>query len=301
MLRPSRHAQSQQEQVLSNVLIVHAHPEPKSLTSALKDLTVETLTAQGHAVQVSDLYAANWKAVADRGDFLEQKQADRLSYAVESRHAFATGTQTPDVEAEQQKLLWADAVLLSFPMWWFGMPAILKGWVDRVFAYGFAYGVGAHGGERWGDRYGEGTLSGRRAMLSVTIGGRAPHYGERGVNGRLDDLLWPIQHGMLFYPGMRVLPPFVVYQSDRLTDAEWPAVAEAYRQRIAQLFSDEPIPYRAQNGGHYDGQQVLKSGLGAGQSGTRIHLVQPGDPKEVLDGAHLAAPATRKLEVCQDS
>ena len=68
---------------MSNVLIVHAHPEPKSLTSALKDLAVETLTAQGHTVQVSDLYAANWKAVADRGDFLAQAQPDRLSYAAE--------------------------------------------------------------------------------------------------------------------------------------------------------------------------------------------------------------------------
>ena len=286
---------------MSNVLIVHAHPEPKSLTSALKDLAVEILTAQGHAVQVSDLYAANWKAVADRADFLKPAEPERLRYAAESRHAFATGTQTPDVEAEQQKLLWADAVLLSFPMWWFGMPAILKGWVDRVFAYGFAYGVGAHGGERWGDRYGEGTLSGRRAMLSVTIGGRGPHYGERGVNGQLDDLLWPVQHGMLFYPGMRVLPPFVVYQSDRLTDAEWPAIAEAYRQRISRLFTDDPIRYRTQNGGHYDGQQVLKPGLGAGQSGTRIHLVQPGDPQEVLHGVKTVVPAPRKMEVCSGS
>jgi NAD(P)H dehydrogenase (quinone) len=286
---------------LSNVLIVHAHPEPKSLTSALKDLAVETLTSQGHAVQVSDLYAVNWKAVADRGDFREQAQLDRLSYVAESRHAFATGTQTPDVEAEQQKLLRADAVILSFPMWWFGMPAILKGWVDRVFAYGFAYGVGTHGGERWGDRYGEGTLGGRRAMLSVTIGGRAPHYGERGVNGRLDDLLWPIQHGMLFYPGMHVLPPFVVYQSDRLSEAEWPAVANAYRRRVTKLFSDAPIPYRTQNGGHYDGQQVLKQGLGAGEGGTRIHLVQPGDPTEVLAGTQPAVAATSEMEVCPSS
>jgi NAD(P)H dehydrogenase (quinone) len=287
---------------LSNVLIVHAHPESKSLTSSLKDLAVETLTAQGHTVQVSDLYAANWKAVADRADFLDQAQPDRLSYAAESRHAFATGTQSSDVEAEQQKLLWADAVLLSFPMWWFGMPAILKGWVDRVFAYGFAYGVGAHGGERWGDRYGEGTLSGRRAMLSVTIGGRAPHYGERGVNGRLDDLLWPIQHGMLFYPGIRVLPPFAVYQSDRLSEAEWPAVAEAYERRIAGLFSDKPIAYRTQNGGHYDGQQVLKTGLGAGETGTRIHLVQPGDPKEVPDGnGPVSTAAPREMAACSDS
>ncbi|MEZ2131268.1 MULTISPECIES: NAD(P)H-dependent oxidoreductase [unclassified Sinorhizobium] len=267
---------------MSNILIVHAHPEPKSLTSALKDLAVETLTAQGHSVQVSDLYGAGWKAVADRGDFIGQARPERLSYAAESRHAFASGTQSPEIDAEQQKLLWADAVLFNFPMWWFSMPAILKGWVDRVFAYGFAYGVGAHGGERWGDRYGEGVLSGRRAMLTVTIGGREPHYSPRGVNGRLDDLLWPIQHGILFYPGLEVLPPFVVYQSDRLTEDGWPAVAEAYKSRITGLFTDRPIAYRTQNGGHYDGQQVLKAGLGAGESGMRIHLVQPGDPEEVL-------------------
>jgi NAD(P)H dehydrogenase (quinone) len=269
---------------MSNILIVHAHPEPKSLTSSLKNLAVETLTAQGHTVQVSDLYASGWKAVADRADFLEQAGPDRLSYAAESRHAFASRTQSPDIEAEQQKLLWADAVLFNFPMWWFGMPAILKGWVERVFARGFAYGVGAHGGERWGDRYGEGVLSGRRAMLSVTIGGREPHYSARGVNGRLDDILWPIQHGILFYPGMQVLPPFVIYQSDRLTEAEWPGVAEAYKRRIMGLFSEQPTAFRTQNGGHYDGQQVLKPGLGAGESGTRIHLVQPGDPGEVLEG-----------------
>jgi NAD(P)H dehydrogenase (quinone) len=196
---------------MSNILIVHAHPEPKSLTSALKDFAVGTLTAQGHMVQVSDLYAMGWKTVADRGDFTEEAHPERFKYASESRHAFANGTQTPDIVAEQQKLLWADAVILSFPLWWFSMPAILKGWVERVYARGFAYGVGKHGGERWGDRYGEGVLSGRRAMVMVSIGGRQPHYTERGVNGRIDENLWPIQHGILFYPGMDVLPPFAVY------------------------------------------------------------------------------------------
>jgi NAD(P)H dehydrogenase (quinone) len=165
----------------------------------------------------------------------------------------------------------------------FGMPAILKGWVDRTFARGFAYGVGAHGGERWGDRYGQGILSGRRAMLIVSIGGREPHYSERGVNGRLDEILWPIQHGVLFYPGMEVLPPFVVYQSDRLTDEGWLDVAGACKTRINSLSTDTPIPFRTQNGGHYDGQQVLKPGLGDGETGMRIHLVRPGDPKEALE------------------
>ncbi|MCP3138197.1 NAD(P)H-dependent oxidoreductase [Pyxidicoccus xibeiensis] len=273
-----------------NILIVYAHPEPRSLNGALKDLAVRHLTAQGHEVRVSDLYAMKWKAVADGADFLNHASGERLSYARASRDAFAGGLQSPDIVAEQEKLLWADAVLFQFPMWWFSMPAILKGWIDRVYAYGFAYGVGVHDGDRWGDRYGEGTLKGRRAMLSVTIGGRAPHYTDRGVNGALDDLLFPIQHGVLFYPGMEVLPPFASYMTDRLSEAQWPSVAEAFQARLDGLFTDAPLPFRLQNGGHYDSQQVLKPGLGHGASGTRIHLVLPGEPEQLPVGLGSPAP-----------
>ncbi len=268
-----------------NVFIVYAHPEPRSLNGALKDLAVETLTGLGHTVEVSDLYAMGWKAQADGADFLDRADLGHLIYARESGHAFATDTQTPDVAVEQEKLLRSDAVILQFPLWWFSMPAILKGWVDRVFAYGFAYGVGPHEGERWGDRYGEGKLTGRRAMLSITIGGRAPHYSERGVNGRLDDMLFPIQHGILFYPGMAVLPPHTVFQANHLSDDRWQEIAEGWRARLRGLFDEAPIPYRRQNAGHYDTHQVLKPGLGAGEGGTRIHLVQLGEPPERAIGA----------------
>ena len=263
-----------------NVFLIHAHPEPKSLNGALRDLAVETLTALGHAVQVSDLYAMRWKAVADAGDFLDPGDPGRLFYGRESRRAYAGGTQGGDIAAEQAKLLWADAVILQFPLWWFSMPAILKGWFERVFAYGFAYGVGRHEGEHWGDRYGEGTLLGRRALVSVTIGGREAQYSPRGVNRALDDVLFPIQHGTLYYPGMAVLEPFVIYEADRLSPERWAEAAGRYRARLGTLFTEAPIPYRRQNGGHYDGRQVLKDGLGRGESGTRIHLRQPGDPAE---------------------
>ncbi|NTX35878.1 NAD(P)H-dependent oxidoreductase [Myxococcus sp. CA033] len=276
-----------------NVLLIYAHPEPRSLNGALKDLAVNHLTALGHEVRVSDLYAMGWKAVADGADFLNHDARERLSYVGASKHAFANGSQSPDIEAEQEKLLWADAVLFQFPMWWFSMPAILKGWIDRVFAYGFAYGVGEHGGERWGDRYGEGTLVGRRAMLSVTIGGRAPHYTERGVNGALDDLLFPIQHGVLFYPGMEVLPPFTAYHVDRLTEEQWPSIAAAFKARLDGLFTDDVIPFRRQNGGHYDTQQVLKPGLGHAASGTSIHLVKPGEPEQLPVEVSPRATGTR--------
>lgn len=266
---------------MSKVLIVHAHPDPKSLTSALKDHAVDTLKAQGHEVQLSDLYGSSWNAVAGWQDFLQPSRTDRLQYGLESGLAYAGGSQSMEIVAEQEKLLWADGVLMSFPMWWFSMPAILKGWVDRVFALGLAYGVGEHNSTRWGDRYGEGMLRGRRAMLIVTMGGQESHYAARGVNGAIDDVLWPIQHGILYYPGMDVLPPFLIYQSHRLTEESWPDVADAFAHRLQGLFTDPPIPFRTQNGGHYDQRLMLKPELGTGENGTRIHLKQSGDPIEL--------------------
>ncbi len=131
---------------------------------------------------------------------------DMFHPSIDSKHAFEQGTQSEDIAAEQAKLHRADAVIFQFPLWWFSMPAIMKGWVDRVYACGFAYGVGEHSDSHWGDRYGEGRLAGKRAMLLVTTGGWASHYSPRGINGPINDILFPIQHGILFYPGFTVLP-----------------------------------------------------------------------------------------------
>src|SRR4051794_6475783 len=118
------------------VLLVFAHPEPRSLNGALRDVAVTELEVLGHEVQVSDLYAQRWKSEVDRADFPPLEAGARLRPAGASGRAFATGALTPDVKAEQEKLLWADTLILQFPLWWFSMPAILKGWVDRVCSYG---------------------------------------------------------------------------------------------------------------------------------------------------------------------
>ncbi len=256
-----------------NVLLVFAHPEPRSLSAALRDVAVQELEAAGHDVRVSDLYAMGWKAQVDRADFPALGTDARLLPAAASRNAFATGTLTADVQAEIAKLLWADALILQFPLWWFAMPAILKGWVDRVYAYGFAYGVGEHSDRRWGDRYGEGSLAGRRAMLIVTAGGWAEHYGPRGVNGPIDDLLFPINHGILYYPGYDVLPPFITYGTDRYDEASFAAAARQLRERMRIFAATAPIPYRRQNGGDYHIPTMeLRAGLGApGASGFALH------------------------------
>lgn len=259
-----------------NVLIVFAHPDPRSLNASLRNVAIEELEAQGHSVEVSDLYAMSWKVEVDRADFPTLDPDARLKVAAASGDAFAADALTDDVKAEQEKLLRADVLILQFPLWWFAMPAILKGWVDRVYAYGFAYGVGEHSDRRWGDRYGEGTLAGKRAMLIVTTGGWESHYAARGINGPIDDLLFPINHGILHYPGYDVLPPFVTYRVDRLDEAGFEQAADRLRERMRTLESTAPLAFRRQNGGDYLIPSLeLRPGLeAAGVNGFSLHLKQ---------------------------
>lgn len=256
------------------VLLVFAHPEPRSLNGALRDVAIETLEAEGHEVRVSDLYAAGWKSEVDHADFPIVAPDARLRPAAASAEAFAADALTGDVKAEIGKMLWADVLILQFPLWWYAMPAILKGWVDRVFAYGFAYGVGEHSDRHWGDRFGEGTLAGKRAMLIVTAGGWEEHYGPRGVNGPIDDLLFPINHGILYYPGYDVLPPFVAYRIDQLEASGFDPIAEALRARMRTIGTIAPIPYRKQNGGDYaiPSLELLPGVEAPGARGFGLHL-----------------------------
>lgn len=162
--------------------IIYAHPEPRSLNGSLKDAAVLALTQAGHEVRVSDLYAMGFKAVADADDFQMRESGARLVYHRESEQAYRAGQLQPEVALEIDKLLWAEVVVLQFPLWWFGPPAILKGWFDRVLVNGFAIGVPKQGTRQW-LRYGEGVLEGRRGLVAVTTGGREAQFSGRGVNG----------------------------------------------------------------------------------------------------------------------
>ncbi|WP_338034482.1 NAD(P)H-dependent oxidoreductase [Lautropia dentalis] len=251
------------------ILLVHAHPEPTSFTRHLVTVAERTLAGQGHTVLQSDLYAMQWKAVFDADDFPQRLDTQRLSFIDESRHAFAQGCQTADVEAEQAKLQAADAVILVFPLWWFGMPAIMKGWIERVWAYGLAYGYGDAGNAH---RYGEGGFAGKRALLAVSVGGPEKDYSPRGINGPLEQLLFPVTHGALFYPGMAVLPTFAVYDTGRMDASVADRATMAWRQRLENLFTDAPIPYRRQNGGDYPDRHVLADDVAPGQTGIMAHV-----------------------------
>ncbi len=258
-----------------NVLIVYAHPEPRSLNGSLKDFAVNHLQQAGHQVQVSDLYAMQWKAPLDAADTLAPPVGAHFDATLDSRFAYDNQLQATDIAAEQEKLRWADTVIFQFPLWWFSMPAIMKGWFDRVYANGFAYGVGEHNDHHWGDRYGEGTLAGKRAMLVVTTGGWESHYAPRGINGPIEDLLFPIQHGMLFYPGFSVLPPLVLYRVQKSAQERFAGWCAALAQRLDRLAQDQPIAFRRQNGGEYVIPALtLREDLAEGERGFGVHVAR---------------------------
>ncbi|AYC32504.1 flavodoxin family protein [Pseudomonas cavernae] len=218
-----------------NVLIVHAHPEPQSFTAALRDLAVETLRGQGHQVQVSDLYAMNWNPVASADDFAARENPDYLVYALEQREGAKNQSIAADIQQELDKLLWADLLILNFPIYWFSAPAILKGWIDRVLVSGICYG-----GKRF---YDQGGLRGKQALVSLTLGGREHMFGEGAIHGPLEDMLRPILRGTLAYVGMEVLPPFVAWHVPYISAEAREDFLRAYQARLETLGQDQPLQF----------------------------------------------------------
>lgn len=216
-----------------NILIVHAHPEPLSFTTALKDQAIGILEQQGHQVEVSDLYAMNFNPVASREDFTSLNNSEYLNYALEQRHASKQQLLSADIQTEVDKVIKADLLILNFPMYWTSVPAILKGWIDRVFVSGIFYG-----GKRF---YNHGGMAGKKAMLSFTLGGRDHMFGEQAIHGSLDSLLLPIQRGTLAYVGFEVLPPFIAYHVPYISQEARQQILINYEKHLLNLDHLEPL------------------------------------------------------------
>ncbi|CAB4254854.1 similar to Kazachstania africana KAFR_0B05180 hypothetical protein [Maudiozyma barnettii] len=244
------------------ILFVFAHPDKRSFNYSLLNAAVKRLEENGHIVKVSDLYRMKWKGIVDEDDFLNHEKGARLKVVLSSTIAYEEHQLTEDVLTEQGKLNWADIVIFQFPLWWFTMPAIMKGWFDRVFTSGYAYNIGEHNKNRSGDRYGEGMMAGKRAFCIITAGGREQHFSKRGINGDINDIIFPINHGMLFYPGFTVLPPVVIFRVDSKSTEIYDQAEKDILERMDNIANIEPINYRKQNYGDYKIPELtLKDGI----------------------------------------
>jgi len=193
----------------------------------------KTLVGAGHTVVTSDLYAMKFDPVSDRRNFTTVKNPEFFKQQIEEMHATEVGGFVPDVEAELRKMESCDFMMWQFPLWWFGPPGILKGWVDRVFAMGRTYV-----GERF---YENGVFKGKRAMLSVTTGRPESVYQKGGWNGDIHRMLRPIQRGILRFTGWEVLAPNIVYAPVRISADERQGYLNAWAARLHSIEAEKPI------------------------------------------------------------
>jgi NAD(P)H dehydrogenase (quinone) len=113
-----------------HVYVVFAHPTRDSFTGKVLNSFLRGLAAGGHTSEIGDLYAIDFRSDLDIGQYRREMGSDR------------DAPVPHDVEREHRKIARAQALAFIYPVWWSDVPAKLKGWFDRVFAYGYAYARG---------------------------------------------------------------------------------------------------------------------------------------------------------------
>lgn len=189
-----------------NVLIIYAHPNPRSFNRAILDVVEATLHERGHATQIHDLYQMRFRCVLDGEDLLGNWR----------------GALSDDVQREQDAVRWAQGLVLIYPVWWFGPPAILKGWIDRVFTRKFAFDIDA-GGMR-------GLLTHERALILNTLGGDEVVYQQERWH---ELLVRPIAEGVLGACGVRNVDYQAFYQVLSVSHAERQAMLDKVRVLVS--------------------------------------------------------------------
>lgn len=168
----------------------------------MKNIAFDVLSHQGHTVAISDLYGQGFTPVAQKWDFATTT-GEHFNYMLGQKHAAALQMSfSPDIVGEIDKLKAADFIIFIAPFWWMSVPAIMKGWFDRVLAMGVAWDSGKF--------YENGLLRGKQAMLVLASGHPAEYYQQSGIHhASVTQMLHPINYGTLAFCGFNVHEPYV--------------------------------------------------------------------------------------------
>lgn len=172
-----------------NVLIVYAHPNPLSFNKSILKAINSAFKDKGDSVRIKDLYAERFDPVLGESQLSLQNE----------------GKLPDDIKREQKQITWADTIVITYPLWWFDRPAILKGWFDRVFTNGFAFSYDESGVQ--------GLLRGRRAIVVVTAGGTREDFGKNA-----DQLTRSTTEGTLEFCGITDIIDRVFYSVPMVDD-----------------------------------------------------------------------------------
>jgi NAD(P)H dehydrogenase (quinone) len=156
------------------VLVVICHPRRDSLTGAMADAFIDGLMQSGHEVEIADLHAEDFDP--------------RMPIADEPDYADPGKIYSEAVRDEMARIERNDAIALFFPVWWWSVPAMLKGWIDRVWNFGWAYGWDEH----------EAQIPLQKALLVALGGSSRPDFEDNGFDKQLDAKLL----GLMNYCGI---------------------------------------------------------------------------------------------------
>ncbi|PWN59596.1 NAD(P)H-dependent oxidoreductase [Chryseobacterium oncorhynchi] len=187
-------------------LIIYAHPNQESLNEQFKQSIEKILKQQEQEVIVRDLYSQKFDPVLSLEDMTGQRK----------------GTVNELIKIEQEYIMWADIVTFIYPIWWTGMPAIMKGYIDRVFSYGFAY--------RYDQGIQKGLLAGKQAIILNTHGKSNEEYTSIGMDKAL---LLTSDKGIYTYCGFQVKEHFFFDKADRAT----PEIIETWLSTIRDVYT----------------------------------------------------------------
>jgi len=194
-------------------LIVYAHPNSGSLNHFFKQTVLESLQESGEEIAVRDLNEINFNPVLS----LEDMNGQRM------------GTVADDVQTEQDFITWADRIIFIYPIWWTGMPAIMKGYIDRVFSYGFAY--------RYDQGVQKGLLTGKKTIIINSHGKSNAEYEAMGMDKAL---ILTSDTGIFTYSGLEIQQHFYFDKADRASAdniSDW----ESQIQTIFKFIGKESV------------------------------------------------------------
>lgn len=220
---------------MQSTLVVSAHPEPQSFTAAWARASVSAVGALGGAAAHSDLYAMGFDP-AERAALYdpEDQPGGRFDPLKTQQRAAGRHALPADLAEQVERIRRAGLLILHFPIWWFGPPAILKGWMDRALVHGLLHDVDS--------RFDRGPCRGKRVLMCVSTGCSAAECGPDGREGDLRLLLWPVAQA-LTYCGFDVYEPVSVHSvhgyheppQKQALERQLTSVLEAQKSLIASL------------------------------------------------------------------
>jgi NAD(P)H dehydrogenase (quinone) len=193
-------------------LIIYTHPNENSLNNSILTTVVDHLKSSHNEIIIRDLYQIGFDPVLSLHDM----------------HGQRSGEIAEDVKLEQEYISWAEQITFIYPIWWTGLPAMMKGYIDRVFSYGFAY--------RYDQGIQKGLLKGKKTIIINTHGKSYEEYQQTGMDKALS---LTSDNGIFIYSGLEILNHLFFEKADKAS----PEDLDIWKEQIRKIYAEHSLIY----------------------------------------------------------